>query len=380
MRIFCGRTINTEKEEATFNKLKTSTNLTSNHHSDHILTNAIVRLQMQKELNGQDIQDRESMIHKIYQDIKKSHQNTIISFDFIKKHPLQYQRLLQKQADYLSEGRVWWKEVDNEGVEFYDVIPVQSEKQLHHFRSYSMKQEDSFVKDNWYNCLQNANSLIPAFKLKIKENENKDVKFVYIKTLNYFREENASISHEAKSNENDATLENPIMENPSFENNQNISNLSSIQTTASANYENSKLLDTTFENTNNSSINSITPDRITLINPNTLPEISPSKIVTSTPVSNKVPFKPTRGLKPKKQIVHFQIHKDMKPRNLSGKLSYVANLSSKVLGNQDYILEFDKQRKNLRAFKTTENFNLYKDSVAIMEIRIKMREEELQQM
>ena len=105
--------------------------------------------------------------------------------------------------------------------------------------------------------------------------------------------------------------------------------------------------------------------------------MSPSKIVASTPVSNKVRFKLTRGLKPKKQIVHFQIHKDMKPKNSSGKLSYIANLSSKVLGNQDYILEFDKRRKNLRASKTTENFNLY--SAAIMEIRIKMREEELKQ-
>ena len=175
-----------------------------------------------------------------------------------------------------------------------------------------MKQEDIFVKDDWHNCLQNAYSLIPAFKLKIKENENKDIKFVYVKTLNYFREENASISHEAKSNENDVTLENPTMEILSFENRQNISNLSSIQATTCASYENSKLLDTALENTNNSSINSINSDTIILINPNTLPEISPSKILTSTPVSNKVLFKPTRGLKPKKQIVHFQIHKDMK--------------------------------------------------------------------
>ena len=73
-----------KKEEVTFNKLKISTNLTSNHHSDQILTNAIVRMQMQKELNGEYIQEKESMIHKIYQDIKRSHQNTIISFDFIK--------------------------------------------------------------------------------------------------------------------------------------------------------------------------------------------------------------------------------------------------------------------------------------------------------
>ena len=203
-----------------------------------------------------------------------------------------------------------------------------------------MKQEDIFVKDNWHNCLQNAYSLIPAFKLKIKETENKDIKFVYVKTLNYFREENASISHEAKSNENDTTLENPTMEILSFENRQNISNLSSIQATTSESYENSKLLDTALENTNNSSINSINSDTIILINPNTLPEISPSKILTSTPVSNKVLFKPTRGLKHKKQIVHFQIHKDTKPKNSSEKLSYIANLSSKVLGNQDYILEF----------------------------------------
>ena len=46
------------------------------------------------------------MIHKIYKDIETSHQNIIISFDFIKKHPSHHQRLLEKQADYLSEGRV----------------------------------------------------------------------------------------------------------------------------------------------------------------------------------------------------------------------------------------------------------------------------------
>ena len=68
----------------------------------------------------------------------------------------------------------------------------------------------------------------PAIKLKIKENENKDIKVVYLKTLNYFREENARISHEANSNENDTPLEDPTMEIPSSENSQNRGNLSSI--------------------------------------------------------------------------------------------------------------------------------------------------------
>ena len=33
-RLFSGRSTNTEKEEATFNKIKAYTNLTSNHHPD----------------------------------------------------------------------------------------------------------------------------------------------------------------------------------------------------------------------------------------------------------------------------------------------------------------------------------------------------------
>ena len=70
----------------------------------------------------------------------------------------------------------------------------------------------------------------------------------------------------------------------------------------------------------------------------------------------------------------------MEPNNSSAKLSNVSNLSSKVLGNQNCMLEFDKRRKILRTCKTTENFNLYEDSVATMEIRIKMREEELKKM
>ena len=187
-------------------------------------------------------------------------------------------------------------------------------------------------------------------------------------------------SHEASSNENHNSLENPTMKISSSENSQNRKNLSSIQATTSAKCENTKLPNTTFVNTNNSSISSTNPDTIVTINPDSLSEISPSKILTSTPVSNKEPSKPTRVLKPGKQIVHFQIHKDMKPNNASGKLSNIANLSSELLGNQDYILEFNKRRKNLRASKTTENFNLYKASAAAMEIRIKMREEELKKM
>ena len=52
-RIVSGCTDNSEKEEATFNSLKTFTNITSNHHSDQFVTNALTQTQAKEHLNQQ---------------------------------------------------------------------------------------------------------------------------------------------------------------------------------------------------------------------------------------------------------------------------------------------------------------------------------------
>ena len=49
-RIISGRTANSEKEEATFNSLKTFTNVTSNDHSNQVVTNALIRTQAKEQL------------------------------------------------------------------------------------------------------------------------------------------------------------------------------------------------------------------------------------------------------------------------------------------------------------------------------------------
>ena len=49
-RVTSRRTSNTESEEATYNSLKTFTNLTSNHHPDHIVLNALIRTQAKEAL------------------------------------------------------------------------------------------------------------------------------------------------------------------------------------------------------------------------------------------------------------------------------------------------------------------------------------------
>ena len=185
-RLISGRTANTEKEEATFNFLKNVTNLTSNHHSDNILTNSIIRFQMKKEINvTQGTKIKDSFIFNIYKPIKQIHISTTISFHWIKTHSFQYQRLLERIADYLIDEGIWWRET-NQGVEFLD-LKNDNFKSMHHFRSWSIKEETKFIKECWSTCLEQKNTLIPTFKLKIKNDNESTIH--YLTTLAHFKEE-----------------------------------------------------------------------------------------------------------------------------------------------------------------------------------------------
>ena len=66
-RVISGRTSNTESEEATFNRVKTSTNLTSNHHLDHIVLNVIIRTQAKEALTPHKLKKfKEEKVFKNY--------------------------------------------------------------------------------------------------------------------------------------------------------------------------------------------------------------------------------------------------------------------------------------------------------------------------
>ena len=41
-KLFSGRSTNTKKEEATLNKIKVYTNLTTNHHPENLILNAVI--------------------------------------------------------------------------------------------------------------------------------------------------------------------------------------------------------------------------------------------------------------------------------------------------------------------------------------------------
>ena len=59
----------------------------------------------------------------MYNPIKEKLQNSLISFDWIEKHPWDYQALFEQLADYLLENSdsKWWTETEK-GILFFDNI------------------------------------------------------------------------------------------------------------------------------------------------------------------------------------------------------------------------------------------------------------------
>ena len=72
-RVISGQTPNTESEEATFNNLKTFTNLTSNHYPDHIVLNALIQTHAKEALTPHGLKNfkEEKVFKNLYLPIKK---------------------------------------------------------------------------------------------------------------------------------------------------------------------------------------------------------------------------------------------------------------------------------------------------------------------
>ena len=108
-RIVCGIGANTEKEEVMFRSIKTDTKLTSNFHSDQLVSNIIIRLQAREILNNCNASNKykNSYLRTIYRPIKVTLRNSIISFEWIRKYSNKYQCLLEQQGDFLLDSSCW---------------------------------------------------------------------------------------------------------------------------------------------------------------------------------------------------------------------------------------------------------------------------------
>ena len=106
-RIVSGIGANTEEEEVMFRSIKTDTKLTSNFHSDQLVSNIIIRLQAREILNNGNASNKykNSYLHTIYRSIKVTLRNSIIAW--LRKCSNKYQCLLEQQNDFLLDSSCW---------------------------------------------------------------------------------------------------------------------------------------------------------------------------------------------------------------------------------------------------------------------------------
>ena len=221
-RLFSGRGSNTEKEEAVFNTLKKFTNLTSNHHPDNVIYNALVSIQAHQILtaNEKDEERNDETFAKLYQPIKQNLSNTIISFEWMEKHFSCYQALLEQIADYLICDTKWWKETATDILFLDHETNKNLNIKIHNFNSSTIEVVNNYLRRCLNKCLENPNILIPAFKTKMLNGEK--WKTERLTTLERFRNkflEEDQTDDNASINNSDAIRSNNLKIYISSENN-----------------------------------------------------------------------------------------------------------------------------------------------------------------
>ena len=94
---------------------------------------------------------------------------TIITYDYIKKSPFDWQSHLQQIAPFLVHPYVYWRKTAI-GIEFFDCyIPIDCKEidenkkpKVHHFRSASIGDVEQYSRQQWSTILEN-NTCIPAY-------------------------------------------------------------------------------------------------------------------------------------------------------------------------------------------------------------------------
>ena len=360
-RLVSGRTSNTESEEATFNAIKITTNLTSNHHPPNVIVNALIRLQAKDQLNENQLTpEKESKLNDMYSRIKQQLKNTMIGFDWVKKYRRQYQCLLKSQADYLTDQGKWWRE-SREGIEFFDLneSPNNSKLLLSHFRSSNIKRELAKVNNCWLEALQNRDKVIPAYSIDIDSGEN-DTQPILLTTLDHFKNGPQKITDPDTNLKNTSThnLSIPTLatSNAVATNSSTLQNTSNVSLLQSPEVHKVSQICSPPQN-----IDFFCDNRRTQlpVHPDTPNAKKPSH-VTSTPL--------TKSKKNEEVLLFVQKF----PLDNSKQVLYSKSSAKliKLFGEKEFIKSFDKARKKAKSCNSVANIKEYKAELATIKVKI----------
>ena len=153
------RSTNTEQQERLLNAFSSISVTTSSRRPGEIITPGIIRMQADvksEENKSRDtVKEQESRLTKLARCLPPA-QNTIIPHRVILKYPCEYQAHLERISDFLLCGEgVWWRHILF-GVEFLDgpqERQANNSPPLHHFRSHTLKSEEQHLRKCWKECL-----------------------------------------------------------------------------------------------------------------------------------------------------------------------------------------------------------------------------------
>ena len=123
------------------------------------MNNAVIRVQQECDATATSLKKQEGEIATLASALKPF-PNTVVTKEWTQKQPYLWQAHLERISDFMMHGPgVWWKH-HKDGIEFLDGPDEDSSKVqgpfLHHFRSCSLKDEETFLKECWDACITNT--------------------------------------------------------------------------------------------------------------------------------------------------------------------------------------------------------------------------------
>lgn len=159
-RIFCLRSLVPEQEERSLGNLRRISLNTSNRQCGKVKENAILRFNAQQQTErGESYRKQETIISQQAKLLPQS-EDTKFSFEILQSRPYLFQTHCQRIADFLLDGQNTWWSIQGKNIVFHDgpSRPEQPLSSLQHFRSASMQDTATLLKDALQNCIKNFES------------------------------------------------------------------------------------------------------------------------------------------------------------------------------------------------------------------------------
>ena len=151
-RLVSLRSFNAELQERAFGQANAICRATSNYHPEHIISNVVVRYQVEANRQKQRLLNTQNSAVSDLGQALPTFTNTVLPKNYV------VQAHLERVSDFLLQGYgVWWKRVEG-GIEFLDGKQQDSSNlhgpTLHHFQSSNMQGEIAYLEKCWIDCLE----------------------------------------------------------------------------------------------------------------------------------------------------------------------------------------------------------------------------------